>query len=87
MRSGKTLDVVSGVAKAGANVQQYTSKSNYGQKWVVLKKTNGYMIISAIDDHYVLDLVNAIAKNQNNIQLNTIILLMAKFGISNSLSL
>ena len=63
------LDISSGIAANNRNIQQYQSNGSYAQKWIVIKDGNGYKIVSAIVDNYVLDLSGGRVEDRRNIQL------------------
>lgn len=60
--SNKAIDVYGNKAKNYGNVDQYTSNDSLGQKWVVMQDSMGYKIISALNQHFVLDLSNGTVK-------------------------
>ena len=51
------------------NIQQYDSNGTKAQKWIVVKSGAGYIIRSAINADYVIDLNCADVTDGNNIQL------------------
>ena len=49
--------------KNGGNIEQYKSNGTRAQKWIVKRDGDGYIIISALNSNYVLDLHNAVVNN------------------------
>lgn len=53
-------DISPGIAENNRNIQQYFSNGTKAQKWIVEKKENGYVIMSALNSDYVIDLSGGI---------------------------
>lgn len=68
--SGKVLDVASGVASKGTNVQQYSYNGSKAQLWAAVKNANGtYTFWSALGSGLVLDLASGSTAQGTNLQL------------------
>ena len=53
----------------GSNIWQYESNNTKAQKWIVKQSGNGYVIVSALNPNYAIDLAAASVCNGSNIQL------------------
>lgn len=70
IESGKVLDVYNANSISGTNVQQWTSNGSYAQKWIVVPiEKESFRIVSALDEHLVLDLCGGLVFNSSNIQV------------------
>ena len=63
------MDVTSSVVANLTNVQQYESNDSMAQKWIAVKNENGFVLVSALNPNYVLDLFSSRTVNGNNIEI------------------
>ena len=63
------IDIKNGYSQNKQNISQYDSNNTYAQKWIIIKDGDGFKIVSALNDNYVLDLSGGNVKNTSNIQL------------------
>ena len=63
------MDVTGSVAANLTNVQQYQSNGSMAQKWIAVKNGNGFVLVSALNPNYALDLFSSRTVNGNNIAI------------------
>ena len=68
IQSGLMLGLSDGKAWYGANVSQQKKKDAASQKWIVTANGMQYTLTSAVDPLFVVDVANASAVNNSNVQ-------------------
>ncbi|WP_051353782.1 RICIN domain-containing protein [Atopobium fossor] len=71
INSGKTLDLQNSQVKNGSNILQFRHTGNSNQHWYVEWNAKGYFVLrSALDPNFVIDVAGDKAANQTNVQLD-----------------
>ena len=68
--SGKVMEVAGNKVGNLVNVQQNQANNNMGQKWIAMKKADGFIeLVSALNTNYCLDLYSSKTVSGNNVEI------------------